>query len=153
MTSLAATPTAGRLAAVQAIQARLARFPLPVLQLMMRISVGWVFFNAGLRKLDNWDITVMLFQEEYAVPVLPPELAAHLATAVELTMPVLLVAGLATRLATLPLLGMTLVIQLFVYPGSWPDHLWWTTMLLFLLTRGPGALSLDHVAGKAILGR
>ncbi len=76
--------------------------------------------------------------------MLPPEVAAMLATAAELTCPVLLVLGLATRLTTLPLLGMTAIIQLFVFPESWVDHLMWTAMLLTLLTRGPGAISLDR---------
>jgi putative oxidoreductase len=71
----------------------------------------------------------------------------------ELTIPVLLFLGLATRLATLPLLGMILVIQLFVYPGAWTDHLLWGSILVFLLTRGPGALSLDHVIARAAESR
>ena len=68
---------------------------------------------------------------------------AYLATAVEITMPALIVAGLLTRLATLPLIGMTLFIQVFVYPSSWPDHLIWTALLALLLARGAGVLSLD----------
>jgi putative oxidoreductase len=75
---------------------------------------------------------------------LTPELAAQLATATELSMPVLLALGLFTRLATLPLLGMVLVIQLFVYPDSWAEHLTWAALLLLILTRGAGALSLDR---------
>lgn len=74
---------------------------------------------------------------------------AALATAFELGCPLLLVAGLATRLATLPLLGMIAVIQLFVYPSAWPEHLTWASILLFLLTRGPGPLSIDRVIGRA----
>jgi putative oxidoreductase len=79
---------------------------------------------------------------------LSPELAAVLATTVELTCPVLLVFGLLTRLATLPMLGMTFVIQTFVYPDLWVTHLMWTSILLFILTRGPGTLSLDHLLAK-----
>jgi putative oxidoreductase len=67
--------------------------------------------------------------------------------------PVLLVFGLATRLGTLPLLGMTMVIQLFVYPQSWPEHLTWAALLLLILTRGPGPISLDHLIGRHLLGR
>jgi putative oxidoreductase len=84
------------------------------------------------------------------VPILPPEIAASMAAAVELSAPILLVLGLFTRIATLPMIGMILVIQLFVYPMSWVDHLTWMTMLLLLLSRGPGVVSLDHLAGKLL---
>ncbi len=87
------------------------------------------------------------------MPVLPPELAAYLATAVELTCPVLLVFGLRTRLATLPMLAQTFVIEVFVYPENWLDHLTWAAMLLFILTRGPGPISLDRWIGPMLLGR
>jgi putative oxidoreductase len=75
---------------------------------------------------------------------LPPELAAYMAVSIELTAPVLLVLGLATRPAALVLLGMTTVIEVFVYPQAWPTHIQWAAMLLVLLCRGPGNLSLDH---------
>jgi putative oxidoreductase len=87
------------------------------------------------------------------VPLLPPELAASLGAAVELTCPVLLLLGLASRLATLPMLGMTFVIEAFVYPEDWNEHLIWAAMLLFILARGPGLLSLDHVISRHFLGR
>jgi putative oxidoreductase len=83
------------------------------------------------------------------VPVLPPEVAATLAYSFEHYTPMFLVAGLLTRVAVLPLIGMTLVIQTFVYPQAWPDHLTWMTMMLLLLSRGPGVFSLDHLAKKA----
>lgn len=124
--------------------ALLERFPLSILQFMMRISIGAVFFNSGLTKIQSWQPTVALFANEYKVPVLPPELAATLAATVELTCPVLLALGLATRLATLPMLGMTFVIEVFVYPEDWIEHLTWVSMLLLILTRGPGAISLDR---------
>jgi len=130
--------------------ALLERFPLSILQFLFRFSIASVFWNSGLVKIQSWLPTVALFANEYRVPLLPPELAATLATAVELTCPVLLVFGLATRLATLPLLGMTFVIQTFVYPDLWLTHLTWATILLFILTRGPGAISLDHLIGKAL---
>jgi putative oxidoreductase len=76
-----------------------------------------------------------------------------MAAAVELSTPILLVLGLLTRLATLPMIAMTLVIQVFVYPMSWVDHLIWAAMLLLLLSRGPGVLSLDHLIGKALRPR
>jgi putative oxidoreductase len=120
---------------------------------MARLSIGAVFFNSGLTKIASWQTTVVLFRDEYRVPVLPPELAASLAAATELTCPVLLVLGLATRLATLPMLGMTFVIEAFVYPEDWIEHLSWATLLLFILTRGPGAIALDRWLAPLVLGR
>ena len=135
------------------LRATLERFPRSVLQLMARLSIGAVFFNSGLTKIASWQTTVVLFRDEYRVPVLPPELAASLAAATELTCPVLLVLGLATRLATLPMLGMTFVIEAFVYPEDWIEHLSWATLLLFILTRGPGAIALDRWLAPLVLGR
>ena len=119
--------------------------PLSLPQLLARLALAGVFFRSGMTKIANWDLTIQLFQEEYRVPVLPADLAALMATSVELTVPVFLVVGFLTRLACLPLLGMAAVIQIFVYPASWPDHLMWTALSIFLLTRGAGALSLDHL--------
>lgn len=113
----------------------------------MRIAVGGVFFRAGLLKIQSWDLTLLLFRDEYKLPLLPPEIAATMGTASELAVPLFLFAGLMTRLATLPLLAMTLVIEIFVYPDAWNEHLLWAVPLLFLLTRGPGALSLDRLLG------
>jgi len=79
------------------------------------------------------------------VPLLPPEIAANMALSIELITPVLLVLGLLTRAAALVLLGMTTVIEMFVFPLAWPTHIQWAAMLLMLLCRGPGKLSLDHV--------
>jgi putative oxidoreductase len=90
---------------------------------------------------------VQLFADEYKVPVLPPDLAATLATSFEIGCSVLLIAGLATRLATLPLLAMIVVIQIFVYPNAYSEHLTWASILLFLLTRGGGSWSLDRLLG------
>jgi len=132
-------------------RAWLGRFPLSILQLAMRIAVGSVFFKAGLLKYNSWEFAVKLFEDEYKVPLLRPDLAAGMAMVNELTWPVFLFLGLATRLATLPLLGMIAVIQTFVYPQAWTDHLLWGSILVFLLTRGPGALSLDHVIERAFL--
>lgn len=131
----------------------LERFPLSILQLAMRIGVGSVFFKAGLLKYNSPEFAVLLFRDEYKVPLLAPEVAAQLAMINELTIPVFLFLGLATRLATLPLLGMIAVIQTFVYPNAWSDHLMWGSILLFLLTRGPGMLSLDYVIARAFRSR
>ena len=125
----------------------LGRFPLPLLQLMFRFAVASVFIKAGLTKIASWEITVQLFADEYKVPVLSPDLAATMAATFELGCSALLVAGLATRLATLPLLGMIAVIQTFVYPHAYAEHLTWASLLLFLLTRGAGPWSLDRVLG------
>ena len=132
---------------------KLARFPLSILQLAMRIGVGAVFFKAGLLKYNSPEFTALLFRDEYKVPLLTPEVAAQLAMINELTVSILLFLGLATRLATLPLLGMIAVIQTFVYPNAWTDHLLWGSILLFLLTRGPGTLSLDYVIARAFRSR
>lgn len=129
----------------------LGRFPLPILQLMFRVAVAAVFFKSGLTKIASWELTLQLFQDEYAVPLLPVPVAATLAAATELSMPVFLVLGLGARLAALPLLGMTLVIQLFVYPENWAEHLMWASLLLFIATRGAGTLSLDHLIRRALL--
>ncbi len=131
-----------------AIRERLERFPLSIIQLAMRIAVGAVFFRSGLLKVGSWEFAVQLFRDEYKVPLLDPAVAAHLAAAVELGVPPFLFAGLATRIATLPLLGMIAVIQIFVYPNAWNDHLLWGSILVFLLTRGPGAISVDEVVAK-----
>src|SRR5690242_14619891 len=94
----------------------LGRFPVSLLQFLLRLSIASVFWHSGMTKIASWDTTIALFRDEYMVPILPPEIAASLAATVELTCPVLLVLGLATRLATLPMLGMTFVIEVFVYP-------------------------------------
>ena len=125
----------------------LGRVPLAYLQLLFRLGVASVFLKAGLTKIASWPMTVQLFQDEYKVPVFSPELAAGLAMTFELSCSALLILGLATRLATLPLLGMLFVIQTFVYPSAWSEHLVWGSILLFLLTRGGGALSLDRAFG------
>ena len=125
----------------------LGRFPLSILQGLFRLAVASVFLKAGLNKIASWEVTVQLFRDEYKVPVFSPEVAATLATTFELGCSTLLILGLATRLATLPLLGMIAVIQTFVYPGAYSEHLTWASILLFLLTRGGGALSLDRLIG------
>lgn len=121
----------------------LARFPMDVILLAMRIGVGSVFFKAGLLKYNSFEFAVKLFEDEYKVPILSPIVAARMAMFNELTWSVLLFAGFATRFATLPLLGMITVIQVFVYPQTWSDNLLWSSILVMLLTRGPGTLSLD----------
>jgi putative oxidoreductase len=113
------------------------------------VGIAAIFFLSGRTKVEGF-LTLTpsayeLFRTEYKLPLLPPELAAHLAAYAEHLFPVLLVLGLFTRLSALALLGMTLVIQLFVYPDAWPTHLSWAALLLYLAGRGGGTLSLDRV--------
>ncbi|WP_368744534.1 DoxX family protein [Desertibaculum subflavum] len=145
-----ASRRSGITGAIGRLYAGLEAFPLSVIEVLMRIGGGAVFFKSGLTKIANMEITVDLFREEYKVPLLAPEIAAPLATAAELTAPVLLVLGLLTRPAAAALLGMTAVIQLFVYPANWSEHLLWASILIYLVTRGPGTLSVDHLARKSL---
>lgn len=114
-----------------------------------RIFIAVTFFLSGRTKVDGFltlkPSTYYLFQYEYNVPIIPTNIAAHMAAYSEHLFPVLLVLGLASRLSALALLGMTIVIQVFVYPGGWGVHLGWATALAFIVFRGPGALSLDRV--------
>jgi putative oxidoreductase len=119
-----------------------------LLALGARLSIAAIFFWSGRTKVEGWlSVTpgaVELFRTEYRLPLLPPEWAASAAAYAEHLFPLLLVLGLATRLSALALLGMTAVIQLFVYPDAWPTHLSWATLLLYLAGRGPGRWSLDR---------
>ena len=137
-------------AVVDSLIGWLDRVPYALLALPLRLAAATVFWNSAMTKLANWDTTIELFTDEYKVPLLPPELAANLALSVELTTPVLLVLGLLTRAAALVLLGMTAVIEIFVYPQAWPTHIQWAAMLLVLLCRGAGMLSLDHVVWQRV---
>lgn len=122
-----------------------------LLALCARVAIAAIFFQSGRTKVDGFltvnDTAYTLFREDYKVPLLPPELAAHLATYAEHVFPILLVLGLLTRLSALGLLGMTAVIQLFVYPAAWPTHLSWAVLMVYLIGRGAGPLSLDRVLG------
>ena len=140
-------PTSGVRGAIARALDVLGRFPLPLLQLMFRLAVASVFLKAGLIKIRSWETTVQLFADEYKVPVLSPDLAAAMAATFEIGCAMLLMLGLGTRLATLPLLGMIVVIQTFVYPNAYAEHLTWASILLFLLTRGGGPWSLDRALG------
>jgi len=126
----------------------LERVPLALCQLLFRLAIAGVFLRPGLTKITSWEPTVAMFRDEFKVPVLSPESAAALAATFELGCSLLLIAGLATRLATLPLLAMIAVIQCFVYPNAWPEHLTWASILVFLLTRGAGSISLDRLIAR-----
>jgi putative oxidoreductase len=135
------------------VRAWLEAVPYSLLALPLRFGVAWIFWNSAQVKLINWQRTIELFTDEYRVPLLPPEWAANMALSIEIAAPILLVLGLFTRAAVLVLLGMTAVIQTFVYPDAWPTHLQWSAMMLVLLCRGAGALSLDALLWRLpILG-
>lgn len=122
-----------------------------VLALVSRIGIAAVFWLSGRTKVEGLltvsDNAVALFADEYKLPLLPPEVGAHLAAYAEHLFPLLLVLGLFTRFSALALLGMTAVIQFFVYPDAWPTHLTWAAILLYLIGRGAGAISLDRAFG------
>lgn len=130
------------------ITALLQRYGAPVFDLTVRLWIAGVFFMSGRVKIADWESTIYLFEDEYKVPVLPPELAAYIGASFELTMPVLLAVGFASRLAALPLIGIACVIQ-FVLGASNPDydhveHFYWLFLLAMIVVRGPGVLSVDY---------
>jgi putative oxidoreductase len=120
------------------------------LALPLRFAVATVFWNSAMAKLTNWDTTLALFSDEYQLPLMPPEIAAYMAVTIELTTPVFLALGLMTRFAAFVLLSMTTVIEIFVYPLAWPTHIQWAAILLVLLCRGAGALSLDRLLWRRL---
>lgn len=141
------------------------RIPHSVLALLARLGIALTFWTSGQTKVEGlvldpiganvslgWpnmsDMALELFRSEYALPVIPPDWAAYMAATAEHVLPLLLVLGLASRLSALGLLIMTLVIQIFVYPLAYPTHLLWAAVLLYIMARGPGALSLDHVLAR-----
>lgn len=127
--------------------------PLSFIQLVGRVAIANVFWNSAQSKLVSWPVTLQLFAMEYRVPLLPPDVAAPLATATELIGAVLIFLGLLTRLGALALLGIVAVIQIFVYPAHWGEHLLWASLLGLLLARGAGKVSLDQLIGRLILGK
>jgi putative oxidoreductase len=140
------------LASLVEAPARLAgRIPDSLILIGARLFPAAVFWLSGRTKMDGFamrDATFFLFEHEYALPLIPPDLAAYLATAAEHVFPVLLVLGLGTRFAAAALLAMTLVIQVFVYPGAWVTHGLWATCFLLLVARGAGVVSLDHLLAR-----
>ena len=122
-----------------------------LIALAARFGAGGIFFYSGRTKVDGLltvnENAVTLFEEDYKLPLLPSDLAAHLAAYAEHLLPLLLALGLATRLSALGLLAMTAVIQVFVYPAAWPTHLTWAAALFYLVGRGGGTFSLDRLVG------
>lgn len=150
---------------MQRVGALYSRIPDALIQLLARISIAATFWTSGQTKIEGlvldpigltaqfgWphisDGAIDLFQSEYALPLLPPSLAATMAATAEHMLPLLLVLGLATRLSATALLVMTLVIQTFVYPGAWPTHGLWIALMLYLMAKGPGALSIDRLIAR-----
>jgi putative oxidoreductase len=133
------------------------RIPHDLIAIVARVAIGTVFWRSAMTKVDGWALkpqTFFLFENEYKLPLIPPELAAYLATATELTMPLLLWSGLLTRFAASILLAMTLVIEIFVYPNAFDTHGVWAVTLLYLMKYGAGTYSLDHlIFGEPISGR
>ena len=131
--------------------------PDALLLLIARFGVAAVFFLSGRTKVEGvltiTDSTYELFRTDYALPLVSPEIAAHAATYSEHLFPILLVLGLFTRPAALALLGMTTVIEFFVYPDAWPTHLSWAGLLLPLIFRGGGAWSVEHLLRRSQLAR
>jgi len=120
----------------------------PIFDLAIRLYVASVFFKSGLVKIQSWESTVALFENEYAVPVVPPELAAYMGTATELIVPVFLVLGLGGRLAALVLFVFN-IIAATSYPdisvAGIKDHILWGCLLAIIFFHGPGKLSLDRL--------
>ena len=120
-----------------------------LIALVIRLGIAAVFFMSGRTKVDGLlhitDSTYSLFETEYRLPLVPPFIAAHMATYAEHLFSVLLVLGLFTRFSAAAFLGMTLVIEIFVYPDAWPTHLSWAGLLIYLVARGGGAVSLDRL--------
>ncbi len=155
----AAQPFAGRL--IASAHALMARIPESAIALLGRFSVAAVFWKSGQTKIEGLAIDIVsgsfefgmprlsssavdLFRDEYRLPLISPELGATLAALGEHVLPLLLLLGLGTRFAALGLLVMTAVIQLLVYPAAYPAHGVWAAVLLWLMVRGPGAVSIDH---------
>lgn len=136
--------------AITRLNRALAAIPAAPVALMLRVFPALVFLQSGRTKVEGFSIkdsTWFLFEHEYALPLIPPPVAAVMATVAEHVLPVLLILGLFTRLSALGLLGMTAVIQIFVYPDAWMTHGLWAAALLAVAARGPGAWSADHLTG------
>jgi putative oxidoreductase len=156
MTMTREMPMAGGRSLVDRYRSALAladRIPLSLVQLAARVAVAHVFWQSAQTKLASWPVTLQLFALEYRVPLLDPAIAAPFATVAEITGSVLIFFGLFARFGALMLLGVVATIQIFVYPGSWAEHLLWTSLLLLVLARGAGAVSLDHIADRLFGGR
>lgn len=155
---------------LQRVIALFEKIPHSLIAFIARFSIAAVFWRSGQTKVEGFaidlvsgtfqfdnphlaDSTIPLFSSEYNLPLIPPDVAAYMATFSEHFFPVLILLGLATRFSALALLGMTLTIQLFVYPDAYPVHGTWAAILLLLMARGPGVLSIDHLIARYASGR
>lgn len=150
---------------VRRVIATFERIPHSLIAFIARFSIAAVFWLSGQTKIDGFvanfvsgdfvigwphinESALQLFQYEYNLPLIPPALAAPIAAMAEHVFPLLILFGLATRFSALALLGMTLVIQFFVYPGAYATHGTWAAILLYLMARGPGVFSIDHLIAR-----
>jgi len=160
-----ATVSVRVLALNRTLIALFSRIPHSFIAFLGRFSIAATFWQSGQTKVEGFAIDLIhgrfqwgmphlsesvvdLFRDEYALPLIPPELAAPMAATAEHLFPVLLLIGLGTRYSALALLGMTLVIQIFVYPNAYPTHGLWAAVLIYLIARGPGAFSIDHFLAR-----
>ena len=137
--------------AINQVIALMSRIPNDAIALLARISIGAIFWRSGATKVNGFSLSenaIELFREDYKLPLIDPVVAATLAALAEHIFPVFLIVGLASRLSATALLGMTAIIQFFVYPGAWPIHGVWATALLVIIARGPGLVSLDALIAK-----
>jgi putative oxidoreductase len=134
------------------IIALLDSIPYWLIALIARAATCTVFLSSGTEKLSDWNATLALFESEYRLPLIPPHPAAYIAATLEISCSLLTLFGLMTRLAVFLLLGMTTVIEVFVYPTAWPTHIQWLAFMFVLLARGPGKISLDALIGPRLLG-
>ncbi len=154
MTSLSPAAARAEPVLVRSIRAAVAALdciPYWFVALAARMFPAAVFWQSGQTKIAGWHLkpsAIVLFENEYELPLIDPTIAAYAAAFSEHFFPILLVIGLATRFSALALLGMTAVIQIFVYPGAWPTHGVWAACFLLLIARGPGWLSLDHLIAR-----
>ncbi|MDE2082782.1 MAG: DoxX family protein [Burkholderiales bacterium] len=159
-----APPTAGALPLEQAVRRVIRlfeRIPHSLIAFVARFSIAAVFWSSGQTKVQGFVVNILtgevhlgwprlsdsvidLFRDEYKLPFIPPEIAAPMAATAEHVFPLLLLIGLGTRFSALALLGMTMVIEIFVYPDAYPTHGTWAAIFLYLMARGPGKLSIDH---------
>lgn len=168
-TQVATSSGAGLVAWIEVVNGAFGRIPHGFIALLARFSIAAVFWKSGQTKVEGFaidiiegrfalgiphfgDSTVELFRDEYKLPLIPPEIAAFLATVSEHVFAVLILIGLATRLSSLALLGMTLVIEVFVYPAAYPVHGVWATVLLYLMATGAGPVSADRAVRWYCIG-
>lgn len=143
----------------------LSKIPDSLISAIGRFSIAAIYWQSAQTKIEGFAIDIVsgtftlgmphlsasavdLFRDEYKLPIIPPEIAAYMAAFAEHFFSLLILIGLATRFSSIALLVMTLVIQIFVYPDAYPTHGVWITVLLFLMAKGPGKLSIDHLVAQ-----